>query len=229
VTANPYLDRVTSQHRQRPKFAAVVDAVTRPAVELQALLETIRRAFDLDDAVGVQLDRVGEWVGRTRYLSTPLEGVYFAWDTEGVGWGEGSWQGLYDPDTGLVALPDDTYRLLLKGKVAANGWDGTRDGAYQIWEAAFADSGLIILIQDNQDMSIVVGIAGGAPSAILEALLVQGYIPLKPAGVRVAYYAAPPSGASALFAWNCNSAALAGWDVSAWPRIITPMEADHAA
>ena len=225
MTGNPYLDHITSQHRQKPKFVAVVDAVTRPVVELQALLEKIRRAFDLDDAEGVHLDQVGEWVGRTRYLATPLEGVYFAWDTAGVGWGEGSWQGLYDPDTGLVSLPDDMYRVLLKAKVAANGWDGTRDGAYEIWEAAFADTGLIILIQDNQDMSIVVGIAGGAPSAILEALLVQGYIPLKPAGVRVSYYAVTPSGGGALFAWDCDSAALAGWDTGSWPRILTPTEA----
>lgn len=229
MSENPYLDRITSQHRQRPKFVAVVDAVTSPAVDLQELLEQIRRAFDLDDAIGVQLDQVGEWVGRSRHLSTPLEGVYFAWNEEGVGWGEGSWQGLYDPTTGLISLPDDMYRLLLKAKVAANGWDGTRDGAYEIWEAAFADLGLIILIQDNQDMSIVVGIAGAAPSSILEQLLVQGYIPLKPVGVRVAYYAVTPSDSSgALFAWNCDSAALNGWNVASWPRILKPVETDNA-
>lgn len=222
---NPYLKRITSQHRQRPKFVGMVDAVTQPLIDLQALLEEIRRAFDLDSAIGVQLDQVGEWVGRTRLLSAPLEGVYFAWDEAGVGWGEGSWQGLYDPDSGLVSLPDDTYRLLLAAKVAANNWDGTRDGAYEIWEAAFAESGLIILIQDNQDMSIVVGIAGAPPSAIIEQLLVQGYIPLKPAGVRVSYYAVVPAGGDgSLFAWDCNTTALGGWAAGAWPRILTPTE-----
>ena len=39
MTENPYLDRITSQHRQRPKFVAVVDVVTRPVVELQAPFE----------------------------------------------------------------------------------------------------------------------------------------------------------------------------------------------
>lgn len=230
MTDNPYLDHVTSQHRQRLNFVGMVDAVTRPAVELQALFEELRRAFDLPDAVGVQLDQVGEWVGRTRKLATPLAGVYFAWNEQGVGWGEGSWRGLYDPDTGLISLPDDTYRLLLAAKIAANNWDGTRDGAYDIWEAAFAESGLIILIQDNQDMSIIVGVAGAPPSAILEQLLMQGYIPLKPAGVRISYYAVIPGGGDgSLFAWDCDSAALNGWDVACRPRILTPMEANKDA
>lgn len=230
MTDNPYLDRITSQHRQRPNFVGMVDAVTRPAVDLQALFEQLRRAFDLPDAVGIQLDHVGVWVGRQRYLSTPLEGVYFAWDEAGVGWGEGSWRGMYDPESGLVALPDDTYRLLLAAKVAANNWDGTRDGAYDIWEAAFAESGLIILLQDNQDMSIVVGVAGAPLSAILEQLLVQGYIPLKPAGVRISYYAVTTGdGDGSLFAWDCETTALNGWDVGAWPRILTPVETTDAA
>lgn len=230
MTDNPYLDRITSQHRQRPNFVGMVDAVTSPAADLQLLFEQLRRAFDLDDAIGIQLDHVGEWVGRARNLSAPLEGVYFAWDEGGVGWGEGSWRGLFDPETGLIVLPDDTYRLLLAAKIAANNWDGTSDGAYEIWEAAFAATGLIILIQDNQDMSIVIGVAGAPPSAILEQLLVQGYIPLKPAGVRVSYYAvAPGGGDGSLFAWDCQTPALNGWDVGVWPRILTPMEATDAA
>ncbi|WP_185961579.1 DUF2612 domain-containing protein [Telmatospirillum sp. J64-1] len=217
----PYTDHITSQHR-RPKFEATVDAVTAPLVEIQAVLEDLRRAFDLDAAIGAQLDQVGEWVGRSRHLKVPLDGVYFAWDTPGVGWGEGSWRGLYDPASGMVSLPDDVYRQLLKAKVAANSWDGTRDGAYAIWAAAFADQGSHILIQDHGDMTISIGIAGMPPSSILTQLLVQGYIPLKPAGVRVAYYALPPVGTEgALFAWDSDSPALAGWDRGAWPRILT--------
>ncbi len=227
---NAYLGRITSQHREQPKFTSTVNAVTMPIVELKELLEEIRRGFDLDDAVGVQLDQVGEWVGRSRDLLTPLEGVYFAWDEAGVGWGEGTWKGLYDPETGLIKLPDDTYRMLLKAKVAANSWDGTRDGAYEIWKSVFADRGLIVLIQDNQDMSIIIGVAGAPMSGVFQELLIQGYIPLKPAGVSVEYYAVPPRGiGGALFAWNCDSDALNGWDKASWPQILTQKEAGYAA
>lgn len=66
--------------------------------------------------------------------------MYFEWGREAVGWARGSWKGLYDPETGMVRLPDETYRLLLKAKIGANRWDGTVPGAYEVWESAFADT-----------------------------------------------------------------------------------------
>lgn len=46
--------------------------------------------FDIDTAAGVQLDVVGEWVGRSRRVATPVTGIYFSWDTERVGWDQGA-------------------------------------------------------------------------------------------------------------------------------------------
>lgn len=63
-----YLGLVTSEHRSRPRFMATVAAVTDPLCGLQELLETMRAAFDVDSAVGGQLDRTGEWIGRSRHL-----------------------------------------------------------------------------------------------------------------------------------------------------------------
>lgn len=218
MTDNPYLARVTSQHR-KPMFLGVVDAATAPLVELGYIYEALRRAFDLDTAIGLQLDAVGEWVGRPRNLTVPLTGVYFAWDEAGVGWEEGTWRGPYDPETGLLTLPDDSYRLLLRAKVAANRWDGTRDGAYDIWEAVFAGQGMIVMILDGQDMTIQIAIAGNPPGAVFEQLLVGGHIPLKPEGVRIDSYAMPAI-PGPLFAWDCDTSGLAGWDDGGWPKIF---------
>ena len=80
----------------------------------------------------------------------------------------------------MVRLPDETYRLLLKAKIGANRWDGTVPGAYEVWESAFADTGSLILMQDNQDMSVVIGLAGTPLDAVMRNLLLQGYLPLKP-------------------------------------------------
>lgn len=123
--------------------------------------------------------------------------MYFEWGREAVGWARGSWKGLYDPETGMVRLPDETYRLLLKAKIGANRWDGTVPGAYEVWESAFADMGSLILMQDNQDMSVVIGLAGTPLDAVMRNLLLQGYLPLKPEGVRVAWYAVAPGARTA--------------------------------
>ncbi|MCL1939527.1 MAG: DUF2612 domain-containing protein [Desulfovibrionaceae bacterium] len=226
MAVDDYLKLIPSQHRNKPLYMATVEALLRPVDGIADALETLRTAFDLDTAVGRQLDAVGVRVGRTRHLHTPLTGVYFSWNTEDVGWNEGVWKGLHDPESGLLSLSDDIYRMLLKAKVAANRWDGTTPGAYEAWEVAFADLGSIIMIQDNQDMSMVIGVAGMPLNAVFEQLLLQQYIPLKPDGVRIKWYAITPDGGP-LFAWNCDSPALAGWSdqnkkEGRWPNRLTP-------
>lgn len=222
TTSETYLGLITSLYRGQPKFIGLCLALADPLVGQQALLEAVRSGFDLDQAVGVQLDMVGEWVGRSRNLEAPLTDVYFSWGTDGVGWGHGMWKGPYDPDSGLVSLPDDVYRTLLRAKVAANAWDGTIPGAYAIWETVFADTGSMVVIQDNQDMTVVIGLAGAHVDSVTLQLLIGGYIPLKPEGVRVRYYAVPPDGGT-IFSWGCDSAALGGWNLASWPERIEPV------
>lgn len=216
---NPYLDLITSEHAPRPKFRALVDALTQPLQNVQNAMATTATAFDVDSAVGVQLDQVGLWVGVSRVLRAGLEGVYFAWDTAEVGWDEGVWKGPFDPDTELVSLPDDQYRILIKTRIAANAWDGTVPSAYAVWRNIFTDS--LVFIHDWQNMSMTVGIAGIPLNAVFRYLLIDGYIPLKPAGVRVEYYAVGTE-AGPLFGWDAQNNALAGFDSGQWPQQLYP-------
>ncbi len=153
-----YTGLITSQHNTKPKFMATVAALVQPLVDLQAMLAQLPADFDLDDAVGVQLDAVGMWAGISRVING---------------------------DAGLFSLSDDTYRLLIKTKIGANHWDGTSEGMLAIFEVLFADYDVYVI--DNFDMSMVVGIRGALPGDELLAIFQGGYIPLKPVGVRINY------------------------------------------
>jgi hypothetical protein len=222
MTSEEYLSLITSAHVGKPRFVKTVEVGVAPFAGIQGVLKSFPAAFDIDTATGVQLDAVGLWIGRSRRIDAALVGVYFAWDdTATTGWDSGVWQGVHDPDSGLVDLPDDSYRRLLRAKIATNSWDGTIPDAYAVWESAFG-GGSFILMQDNQDMTMVVGIAGELLSSVDRALLIGGYLNLKPEGVRVSYYAVAPV-AGALFAWDAAaSGALAGWDNGNWATEIAP-------
>jgi hypothetical protein len=56
-----YTDRVTAQHSDKPKYMAMVAAVTQCFVNQQNFLGDVPASFDLDVAIGKQLDIVGEW------------------------------------------------------------------------------------------------------------------------------------------------------------------------
>ena len=99
-----YTDLITNYHATKPKFLDHVDLSTRPMIDITGATRGLVSAFDIDTAVGVQLDTLGLWIGRSRIVSQPISGVYFSWDTDGLGYDQGVWQGPYDPDSGYTTL-----------------------------------------------------------------------------------------------------------------------------
>lgn len=215
-----YLALIPSANRDKSRFVATVSAVVAPQTEITALMEGLPALFDVDEAVATPLDLTGEWIGRTRSIAVPLD-VYFSLGVDGLGIGQGVWKGPYDADSGLTDLPDDQYRLLLRAKIAANGWDGGIPGAYAAYDTIFDGSGTRIGLQDNQDMSLTVIVAGTRPDALTTALITGGYIPLKPGGVRVAGYAVVTVSGPA-FGLGAHNEVLAGFGSGAWADVVTP-------
>lgn len=210
-----YIAMVPHQHRNKPKYIAWLSALLQPFVDRQALMASVPALFDIDSptCAGVWQDMVGEWVGASRDLSIPLTGVYFAWDTDGVGWDQGTWYQVGDSTTELTVLPDDAYMTLIRARIAANHWDGTIPGAYLIWATLFGPNQ--ILIQDNQDMSMTI-IWLGQTDAVTLALLTGGYLDLRPAGVQIRGYFKPSVPDEPIFGWDADSDLIKGWDEGAW-------------
>lgn len=219
VEIDDYLDLIPAANRNKPNFISTVTTNISVAVRVQNLLASMIPLFDVDIAVGQQLDVIGLWVGVTRNVKVPIAGVYFSWDgTDATGWDFGTWQADLTPGV-VTVLPDDAFRTLIKGKIGANHWDGTTDGAYVIWEELFPN--FTILIQDYQNMSYDIAIVGGVIDSLTLALLTGGYIPLKPEGVRInKYLVAVDDGP--LFGWDMDTDFVKGWDTGSWANEIDP-------
>lgn len=159
IDITAYLNRITSEHKVRPKFMGLVEARLKPFIDLVECLEEIDKAFDLDTATGNQLDVIGEYVGVKRLLN-------------------------FQPEYADAILTDPYYRMLLKARISLNNWDGTVEGIKKIWSDVFPD--YEIQVADNQNMTMEVRIVG--LGALFEGELVRhGYITPKPMGVRVDY------------------------------------------
>jgi hypothetical protein len=225
VTLADYIGLITSWHSDKPKFVNTVATLVQPLVDAQDMLAKLTADFDLDTAVGVQLDQVGQWIGRTRYIQAPIKGVFFSFnDGAGprTGFNQGIWLGAYDPIEGIIALDDDTYRAVLKLLAIANQWDGTVPSIADDLDRVFPGT----VIQDLGDtppgrMAMDVLIPGVLINSLLLSVLEQDF-PVKPAGVHVNFIESTVS-TQQIFAFNVDGATggpLGGFNQGAWGVIV---------
>jgi hypothetical protein len=195
-----YLAEITSEHNEKPRFVATVSITAQHMADTALTEQYYFYYFDLDQAVGYQLDCVGEWVGANRILSLPQ---------------------------GITQIPDDQYRVLLRAVIAANHWDGTIPGAYDAWAIILKDTPFTFLIQDYPDGEMAEGIVGPyPPDPILQALFTSGKLDIKPAGIRL-WHVLPsvwPAGlgGAPIFGLDANTPVCAGLDVSVWGIFFQP-------
>lgn len=209
----PYLNLVTSEHRNQPDFITMLTAVLQPFADLQVVMASFPSLYDIDVAVGVQEDAVGEWVGITRDLEVPITGVYFELDSATLGLDQGILQGPLDPTDGITVLPDDIYRTLLYAVRLNNSWNGTIPGAYEIWNTLFAGTGTGILIQQGIGMHMTFALTGTTPTPLVLELYFSGDLNVRPEGVTVDYYMTPDTDDDPYFGLDIESSVIAGLDV----------------
>ena len=214
MTVDEYLALVPSQHADKPRFMGLLRAYLEPLVRLQNLAREMGAAYDVDSATGAQLDVIARWVGVTRSAPLFLDGFAFTFDdTDKTGWDNGFWQGYI---AGGGNLPDDLFRTLIKAKIKANHWDGSIPEAYEIFDAALSVHDAVMLVDNDaigsmpryftwdgtaaqgwdagiwqgsvtDIMTLLVLVRDGVLPAVEQALVLSGFLPIKPAGVTVIY------------------------------------------
>lgn len=180
-----YLSLVTSEYQQSPNLLGWLSIPLLRLTDASNALDSFTAAFDLDLAIGSQLDTLGVIVGQSRTVG-------------------------FQPSAGVSpVLDDDTYRLLLRAKIAQNQWDGTIDSLQTIWQSLFP-SGHINLL-DGQNMAVTI-VLSGAFSSITQDLITNGYIVPRPEGVLYNYtFSTLP-----IFGFDQDSAFIAGFDKGKW-------------
>lgn len=220
-----YLAKITSEHRGADKFNQMLALLLQPLVDNQSLVEHLPIDFDLDYAIGVQLDAIGVRVNRNRFVDIPFS-VYFTLNAAGLGLNEGVLWRVGDPLSSMTTLADESYRMLLRAVIAANQWDGTIPGAYAAWDMIFAGTPYSILIQDRSDLSMDLVLIGPSPDAITKALFTTGELDLKPAGVSLRHYVpsvypgAVPGG-TPIFGLNVQNETIAGLNYGALATFVS--------
>lgn len=152
-----YVALITSEHRDKPKYMAMIRALLAHSEEIFAAGVYFDEQFDLDLATGKQEDMLGNTAGVSRTLD-------------------------FQPDKGLSPVLDNyAYRNLLRAKIAKNFWKGGIDELHERWKTLFGKG---ILVQDNLDMTIDVVVIGDFDQ-ITKDMIKRGYIIPKPQSVGV--------------------------------------------
>lgn len=155
-----YLEKITSAHITRPRFMAWLRALLDLACASGTLAEMMDAAFYIEQAVGAQLDVIGNIVGISRklpYTSTSM--------ADGV-------------------MQDSEYRNAIKAKILRNQWDGTNGSLPLLWQAVYPS--LQMSYTDNQDMTMTVTVRGSVSTSLNEMIQAGMIVPV-PAGVGVTY------------------------------------------
>jgi len=160
LTPGWFLQRVTSEYQLSPLFLKWLSVPLNILNDINLCAVSFVTAFDVDYAVGPQLDILGTIVGISRYLS-------------------------FQPSGGISPEMDDaTYRVVIKAQIGLNQWDGTQDGIYSTWQFIFPGTQIAIL--DLQDMSAVVLIPETL-SPIIQQLVINGFLVPRPQSVEYRY------------------------------------------
>lgn len=201
---NKYTNLIPSEYQTSTKFLKLVELLTS-VLESNTNLLNRHDLYDVDICTGFELDYIGYWVGLSRNLNSPITGTLFSFDDSGLGFDRGYFQEQYSP-TGILRLPDDLLRQILKAKIYSNHWNGTIPDAQIALQKLFPNNEVII--QDNQDMSLSIGLLKPI-DAVTKALIDAGLLnTIKPAGVLLNWMTN-----SIFFSFDLNSSTQKGFDL----------------
>ena len=185
-----YTELIPSANINKPKFVAKVALVTGAIDAITQVILGLPDAFDIDNAIGAQLDIVGEWVGRKRLVNEILAVEFFGFADDGAAlpFGEltdvskgGRFYEQGESFSSSTTLADPEYRTILKAKIVRNQWDGTTAGIEAALQYVFNAPCTVV---DNGTLNLTINI-GAEITAVEKTLLSTFDLLPRPAGVQI--------------------------------------------
>lgn len=190
-----YKNLLIYQYINQPKARATIDILARQAL-VDLLPIQVVNAFDLDTAIGDQLDILGEYIGLDRFVGSTIPRDYFTLDdyvspltSDAFGFtsyltptqnSEASMFLYVFYNSANDRLEDAEYRILLKLKVALNN---SQNSIYEINKILTDFFGVSIFCADEFNMSISYFVTNEI-ARIITIARNENLLP-KPMGVRI--------------------------------------------
>jgi hypothetical protein len=215
-TLNYYLSMVASEYATQPNFMATLTDLITPFTESILLAQNMYQYFNIDTAVGDQLDKLGAWLNVSRYVPQTLTSIYFELDSDPLGLDRGSMFGPGDSLTGLIALPDDIYRNIIKAHIHINNNLPNKVTYYDALYSLFIPAQLVI--QGDNANNLFYGLTSTPDNVVIKDLFTQGYFNFAPAGVNTYGFSISSSSTSVpFFGFDVENSVIAGFDVGYMP------------
>ena len=178
--------RVYGQYRNSPKMIQWLLINGEIGNELQSVIDDVITSYDIDIAIGKQLDIIGRIVGVGREVIGDITFQTTMFGRASSQFGRQSSQFSPQDVAGNEPLSDEYYRVLIRAKIAKNNSDATIDSIIKGVEFILPN-GAPIVLRDNEDMSFAIDIYGSV-SAIERKILSSIDVVPRPQGVKFSGY-----------------------------------------
>lgn len=153
-----YSDLIITQFYKKPKAKAEIELFSSEFESIYHVIKSFEEKFDLDNAVGDQLDKIGKLVGQSRIIQNAIPKVYFGFseNENARGFGQAPFFNISDNKYSPTQLNDYQYLFFIKARIAKNNCHGvmqndTGNSIQDVIQFLF-NGGAYVL--DNKDMTL---------------------------------------------------------------------------
>jgi len=183
-----YKEYLILQYYDKPNATAEMESYISEFENVFNFLNSFLSEFDIDQASGDRLDKIGKIVGLMRVVEGGVPKKFFGFDgnAQSLAYGQGRWRKSGDTLADSSTMNDGQYRFAIKAKIAKNTvsakviTDDGREGMQSIISRLFEKRAYVV---DNLDMTMTLNIDDDYPSDDVDLLVNAGLLP-NPQGVN---------------------------------------------